>query len=322
LSYDYSPKPINELMKHLQKTHGISTSNEHTRQMVNYGYYHAYKGYRFFKKPQSFIPYTKFEELIAVIDYDNGLKSAFYREIMFLETALKNIVCTIVIDGLNSADFRDVFKERMNDDPSNDILQRQRVHLKDKIKSTVTKRYNQNNAIVSHFYERGDQMPLWAIFETISLGDFAAFCSCLNKHTRVSILRDLHIYTGVDPENQLLTHILYAMKDLRNSIAHNNVIFDTRFKEKEVHPNLGAWISNEVKVADVDFSSIIDYYLLVCVLLEKIEYEDEKLHHFVFGVRGLVDALYNDTSQNIYTKLTTTRYITKINAITEYLEKA
>lgn len=319
MSKDYSPKPIEELMAHLKKTHGIEISNEHTRQMLNYGYYHAYKGYRFFKKPKSMIPFTSFEQIIAVIDYDNGLKAAFYPEIMFLETALKNIVVASVIEGLKTAEFNEVVKQRMNDDKSNEILQRQRNRLKEKIRSTISKRYSQNNAVVAHFAQKGNQPPIWAIFEIISLGDFATFTYCLNKYIRVSLLRELKMRIHEDTENQLLASILYTLKDLRNAVAHNNIIFDTRFKDRDINSAVGLWLSRELSLEAIDFSSILDYFLLIAVMLVKIEYDDQKVERFVSAVDDLIKDVRRKTTNEVYSKITDKSFDEKLAALKQYI---
>lgn len=323
MSRDYSPKPIEELVKHLHENRGIEVRSEHTRQLLNYGYYHAYKGYRFFKKAENIIPFTSFEQILAVIDYDNDLKVTFYSAIMFLETALKNIVVANVIDGLPSAYLNDVLKYRMNDDGGNEMLIRQRKKIKEKIHSAISKRYSQNNPIVTHFCKRGDEIPLWALFEVLSLSDFASFTYCLNKHVRIGLLRDLHMQIEEDKEHQLLANILYTIKDLRNALAHNNVIFDVRFSGREISPTVCRWLNRELRLdVEPDFSSILDYYLLVAVLLQKIEYGDEKIAHFMNSFEGLIDALYEKVPQNIYQKLTTTQCITKLDTLKDYIANA
>ncbi len=319
MSSDFGPKTIKDLMQHLRQNKGIEVKDEHTRQLINYGYYHAYKGYRFFKKPESLIPYTTFEQIIAVIDYDNGLKASFYPEIMFLETALKNIVVENVIEGLSNAGVEEVFKQKMSDDKDNEVLSRQRAHLKEKIHSSIAKRNSQKNSIISHFCERGDCVPMWAVFEVLSLSDFATFTYCLNEYTRVGLLRMLKMQLNEDDEKQLLASVLYTIKDLRNAIAHNNVIFDTRFKDKEINPIVCTWLEQQTRIEGIDFNSIIDYFILVCVLLQKIEYNDEKIKSFMDEVEGCINKLYKDTPSNIYIKLTTTKLMTKLNGLKEYI---
>ena len=81
-------------MRHLRNDCNIQISGSYQKQqLISYGYYHGYKGYRFIKNRHNQIPYTDFSEVVAVIEYDNNLKSALYSDLMFIETAIKNIVC-------------------------------------------------------------------------------------------------------------------------------------------------------------------------------------------------------------------------------------
>lgn len=38
----------------------------------------------------------------------------------------------------------------------------------------------------------------------------------------------------IDTNRNLLSNILYTIKSLRNSVAHNNIVFDTRFKDRKI----------------------------------------------------------------------------------------
>lgn len=315
---DYSPKSIFDLMVHLRDNRGIDVKDSHARQLVNYGYYHAYKGYRFFKKPKSIIPYKTFDEIIAVIDYDNALKAYFYPQIMFLETAFKNIAVAKVIEGASSAGIDEIFRLNLAADEG-DGMEQNRRHLRQKLHQTIEKRYNQDNPIIAHFYQRGDPVPIWGVFEVLSLGDFAMFLRCLDRRVRVSLLRELGLTFHEDRDAQMFAYLVYTLKDLRNALAHNNVIFDTRFKEREVEPCLCGWLSSTTGIADITFDSITDYYILIAVMLKRIEYEDSKLSRFFTNMRGIFDDLYNSTPTNIYTKLTTSKLMTKLDGLEQYL---
>lgn len=44
-------KTTNGLMRHLRETHGISVNGtKHKKELLNMGYYHGYKGYRFIRQ--------------------------------------------------------------------------------------------------------------------------------------------------------------------------------------------------------------------------------------------------------------------------------
>ena len=114
-----TPQTINGLMEHLRNNCNIKISGSLQKsQLISYGYYHGYKGYRFIKKSSNRIPYTDFSEVIAVIEYDNNLKTALYPELMFIETSIKNIVCNESVANLKSATFEHVYENRMSDNAS------------------------------------------------------------------------------------------------------------------------------------------------------------------------------------------------------------
>lgn len=73
-----SYKTTNDLMQHL-RDNGIAISGEtQKQQLVTTGYYHGYKGYRFFKSAGARLPFSSYQELYATIQYDSALKALFY----------------------------------------------------------------------------------------------------------------------------------------------------------------------------------------------------------------------------------------------------
>ena len=52
--------------------------------------------------------------------------------------------------------------------------------------------------------------------------------------------------------------LIYATKDLRNAIAHNDVIFDTSFRTGEIDKQVGNAISNTTGVKGLTFETITD----------------------------------------------------------------
>ena len=70
-----SYKTTNDLMQHL-RDNGIAISGEtQKQQLVTTGYYHGYKGYRFFKSAGARLPFSSYQELYATIQYDSALKA-------------------------------------------------------------------------------------------------------------------------------------------------------------------------------------------------------------------------------------------------------
>ena len=85
-------KSPDALMRHL-RDNGISISgSSQKQQLINTGYFHGYKGYRFFVSSSNRLPFTSYNEINATIQYDTKLKSLLYGKMMFIETALKNML--------------------------------------------------------------------------------------------------------------------------------------------------------------------------------------------------------------------------------------
>ena len=65
------PKSIDSLMRYLRDQKGIAIAGStQKRKLMNIGYYHGYKGYRYINTPTNQVMYRSFDELVAVYDFD------------------------------------------------------------------------------------------------------------------------------------------------------------------------------------------------------------------------------------------------------------
>ena len=103
-----SYKTTDGLMRHL-RSNGIPISGSaQKRQLINTGYYHGYKGYRFFKNADHRLPFSSYQGIYATIQYDSDLKALFYSKMMFIETAVKNIALQGIIENAHSENIQDI----------------------------------------------------------------------------------------------------------------------------------------------------------------------------------------------------------------------
>lgn len=329
-----SPKTVNILMRHLRDDCGINIAGSiQKRKLVNYGFYHGYKGYRFFNHRTNTIPYTEFDQLIDVIEYDQKLKATLYSPIMLFEMTSKNIVLSEVVVGLEDASFDTMYKRIMNDEQANSNLRLKRLKLKDRIHSILSKNYssamnnrknhskNSQEVMVSHFYNRGDDVPIWAIFEVVSLGDFATFCSCLNADIRKSILNSVNLLSSADTNFQLLPNIIFTVKSLRNAVAHNNIIFDARFKDRDENKNVVSWITSETGITGINFNFLTDYLILICVSLKKMNCDSAQILSTIDNYTECINDAYYKLPSNIYNKIVSTDSRPKISDLKNYIMK-
>lgn len=103
-------------------------------------------------------------------------------------------------------------------------------------------------------------------YELLSLGEFGHFVSCLNFPCRQAISSKLGIRASDDSNALLPQRLIYVIKDLRNAIAHNDVVFDTRFRTNKIDRQVCNAISNATNVPNLNFETITDYLVLIVYL--------------------------------------------------------
>lgn len=320
-----SPQTINGLMRHLRNDCNIQISGSYQKQqLISYGYYHGYKGYRFVRNSHNQISYSDFSEVVAVIEYDNNLKAALYPELMFIETALKNIVCNESVKGLKLGTFEHLYKERMSDNTTNTKLQSKRLKLRNSVYSKLATRYHNeegnDNQMVRHFYNRGEDAPIWVVFEILYLSDLASYFECLNENMRASILTQLHMLDiSIDTNKNLLSIMVYTLKALRNSVAHNNIIFDTRFKDRKISPVLKKWIEKETGIQNITLYSLIDYIIVVCCLLKRVDFSGGRALSLLEKYKDENQRLQRSVTATIYSQIIQQNVSSKIAALETYL---
>lgn len=321
-----SGKKTKGLMHHLRDNKGMDIQgSKHKRELLKMGYYHGYKGYRFIKQKTNPIPFTKFEELKAIYDFDMNLKSLLYPYIMTIETALKNYTIDTLV-SFGSLDLDYAFKNFLTDYKSQPIgskkynsKMKDRLKLKQKIDSEISYKFPKNE-IVSHFL-RGDTMPLWAIFEILDMGGFGLFVKCLNQSIRIENCKNLKLtHSAIVNNGDLIQDIIFALKELRNSIAHNNVIFDSRFDAgTNVTNSVKSYVEIETGIQNIDFKFLIDYFILIVILLKKLGYNKTELKRVIKQFKDETEQLRLIIPISVYNSINGTELGIKLISLGQYI---
>lgn len=212
-----NPKTINSLMAYMRNRKGIKIEGSTQKRKLRYmGYFHGYKGYRFYRKPSNLFNYTIFNELQAVYSFDMDLKTLMYPRIMFLESTTKNYALEVILKRANSRRFADIYSKVLTNYKSYPIENhnykeaiKNRLKLRNKVYSAISRDYG-NRFVVNHYYDKDQPLPIWAIFEIISLGEFATFIDCLDQATRKELSKQVGIKTSVDSDGKMLPSMIYT----------------------------------------------------------------------------------------------------------------
>lgn len=326
-------KTTDGLMRHLREN-GISIKgSSQKRNLIHIGYYHGYKGYRFFQNASRPIPYTNFNELFAVVQYDTQLKALFYPQLMFLETALKNIVLNNILLGAQSQKLSVIYDRVIqsynhappNTDPKTRTrFQTLKLRLQNKIQKEILTAYSHNNQKIVHFYNNPNysEVPVWAVFEILMLGDFGTLVSCLDIQIREEISKDLEINLSADTNREVIYKLIYIIKDLRNAVAHNEVAFDARFRRTEISKPVKICLENDLAFPYINFKSIVDYIALIVYLLVHLKVAKRTIQSFMLQFEKTLSDLSKSISPAIYRQIIHADTPKKIQLLKIYIKTA
>jgi len=321
-----SVKTINALMKYLRDVKHISVGGStHKAELRRIGYYHGYKGYRFFGKPSKSLAYTDFEQLTSVYSFDMQVKAVLYSPLMHIETALKNYALEKILDVANSDRFTDIYSSVLNhhndfrrsDDKYKKTLSKE-LSLRNRIYSALSRDYG-SKLVVQHFYEKDIPVPIWAIFEIISLGEFGTLLSCINNRTAKQISSSIGINSAFDADGRLLEKIIFALKDLRNAVAHNDPVFDVRFKTSLTNTQIAKLLTNETGVANVTFNTLTDYVILMGYLMHCFGYSKTKTKKLINDYITCCEELRKNIPTSLYSTIVYTDTRSKLRQLATYV---
>lgn len=260
---------------------------------------------------------------------------------MLIETALKNYVLEILVASTQSDSFIDIYNKLLDNYKSFSTSGRKfksdferkkaeekfkhelkrRLDLRNRVYKVQTDAFGNGNKIAYHYLKNDMNLPIWAIFELLSLGEFGHFVSCLNKKTRKKISDKLKIRPADDASAMLPQRLIYATKDLRNAIAHNDVVFDTRFRTGHIDKQVGNAISNASGVKDISFETITDYLILLIYQLKLLEVPKTDMKRLIADFENALERLRNNIPISIFNQIIHTDNSSKIAQLKKYVSK-
>ena len=153
----------------------------------------------------------------------------------------------------------------------------------------------------------------------ISLGDFGYFVKTSNFRIRKKFSKEFGINTIYDTSAEMPHRIIFALKDLRNAIAHNNIIFDTRFKTAEISGAVKTMLFNETSIK-VEFKEIFDYLVLIIFVLKQLGTTKTVMKKIVSDFKDITEFVRNQLPVSIYNMFTTTNLRRKISQLQNYIK--
>ncbi len=319
---------IYQLMKYLRNAHHIDVKSSQTQSLRNIGYYHGFKGYRFIREDTNKIIFTSLDEVIALNKFDMQLKTALYPKVMYIENALKSYVIEALLADSKSENFDVIYAKSLtaykNHTPGSDEYKKayvKRMKLKGKIDTALIRDY-EKRSVVAHFFNNDINIPVWAIFETLTLGEFGTLYDCACTNVKLYVSKIMKLPTNLDSDGMNTQYFIFTIKDLRNAIAHNNVIFDTRFKTGKIHKRLLFLLESEVGITNISFNYMDAYVIMITYFLRKMGETKTVCRQFVSLYQQQTEYLRQELPVNICNQVLGTQHRTNMMALQKFISNS
>ena len=122
-----------------------------------------------------------------------------------------------------------------------------------------------------------------------------------------------------DTNRELLYKYIYALKDLRNAIAHNDVVFDTRFRTNKIDRQVCNAISNATNVPNLNFETITDYLVLIVYLLSLLRISKNDSKRLISSYIECTERLRKAIPANVYSQIIRTDNSSKVVALRKFI---
>lgn len=319
---------IRQLANYMRNKHHISVKSSQIQALRNIGYYHGFKGYRFIRDDKNDIRFSSLDEVIALNKYDMQLKTLIYPKVMFIENALKSYVIEALLAHSKSDNFDVIYNKSLtsyrNHKPGSKTYKdkyTKRMSLKGKINNALIRDYGKRS-VVAHFFNNDKNIPVWAIFETLTLGEFGMLYDCACDDVKLYVSKILKMPTNLDSDGKITQFFIFAVKDLRNAIAHNNVVFDARFQTGNIDKRLVELLKKEVSINNIDFKYIDSYVVMLTYFLRKMGETKTSCKQFVSLYQQQTEYLRKELPINIYNQIVGTHHKRDMEALKTFISKS
>jgi len=100
--------------------------------------------------------------------------------------------------------------------------------------------------------------------------------------------------------------LVFAVTELRNAVAHDGAVFDTRFARAKVRKEVGGLLSRELgfePTLSVDFRTITDYPALVVYLCVRLRFAKRDVHQATSAFAALSDELRSQVHRHVFDQI-------------------
>jgi abortive infection bacteriophage resistance protein len=207
----------------------IDNQAEAEERLRRIGYFGLIGGYKDVFKNQlggSYHQGTRFEDIIALYDFDENLRELFLKYILRVERSIRSLLSYYFAEkhGADQREYLD--KANFSNLPKHSGLV---AELLDKLNRFA--RSNSEYAYVNHHRTKHGNVPLWVLINVLTFGTLSKFFLLSEPDVKTKVAKN---FTGVNWHQ--LGQFLNAMTKYRNACSHSERFFT--FKVRRDIPDM------------------------------------------------------------------------------------
>jgi abortive infection bacteriophage resistance protein len=115
--------------------------------------------------------------------------------------------------------------------------------------------------------------------------------------------------------------MIYTIKDLRNAVAHNEIIFDARFRSGNVGGNVIKCLEIDTGIKGITFVNILDYLILIVYLLKNLNVTKKEILRTLSLFDSAAETLRKKIPPNIYASILPNHTTKKLRMLKSFVRK-
>ena len=123
---------------------------------------------------------------------------------------------------------------------------------------------------------------------------------------------------------ELAPRLVFAVTGLRNGVAHNGVVFDTRFQTAKVRGGIPALLKSEIGYAEsvqIRFDTITDYLVLLAFLGSGLGLPKREIRELARAFSSATEDLFERVPLNIFSMIVHSDSRSKVQQLESWLRK-
>ena len=187
-------------------------------------YYNIINGYKsgFLSStlPEKYRSNVTYEDIFSLYDFDKWLKFTTLPILLSIETTLKAIISYEFAKAHDAISYKKI--ENYNTDRS--YIRDEVIQTFKAVKTNALNPYLQSDKrydCIRHYVNKNRKVPIWVMFNVITLGTVSKFYSSLLPETKNAIAKHLSTMYTVNISSQDLSSFIRIVTEVRNMCAHN-----------------------------------------------------------------------------------------------------